>query len=1003
MARDDNRSRARDKFGKPGISFPNDDPNYPVIVREYTSPQSKLPVPPYTPYDRVPTALLTSQDDTAGDNTDKTNKERYEVLPSPWLPFNRYDLQLGPIQGRRRAVQAGTWVDNAFVADPTLVASLTATVKTTYETREGSSLVLFNTEETNSDGTGTGTNPAYPIIIEKTFEPDRGAIEKRTQVVAATGSEIGSVSVGSTLQTLLINAGGSGYVAGEVITLAGGSIVTAAKVRVLTVNNGAILTFIIDERGLYSATIASLTQASTSGSGTGATFQNAAYATQARQIAFQPIDQFKLYKSIETWTIPGPVLTSEAKIDDDGVTITSTRNLDISSNISEGESVDNGVWTITTSEAYSGDVSGAIRRKLTQSRILDAGTGTIEPTVCPILREDKWSDELGVIVSKFSQYVPKNTTEPVIGSSYSTGKIYVSNSITALTVSDPGSGYVTIPALTIEASSGGGTLATATVSSLKVVSASISSAGSGYTLGDTVTATGGTFTTAAILTASAGKLATLAINAPGTGYVVNDIITLGGGASSSIGTVSVSTLALASAAINAAGSGYTSGGTVTLAGGTSTTKAIVSIATLKLVGVSINSGGTGYAFGNTVRLDSGTASVKAVVTVATVDGSGAILTIDPISTAGNYTVTSATHTSTATTGVGTGATFNAALYGILTFTITTAGSYTVGSTTFTQDSATGGGTGATFQTGVFGINTVAIVNGGNYTTPAVATFTSASSDGVGTGATFQNATYKINQLSIATAANSGAYTVIPSSPNAATTTTGTGSGMIVNLNFGIGTVAIGSAGTLYYYPPIITPSYGIAIISPTMSTPILKPGSPVGDVIDTGITATEYSLIKRLVWTAMPLPPTKVEYTSKSYPLPTEFAFITGWLVPRYPGFVTTPPFAGINYTQTVRGVSTQPARTVTSYSRGPSGNVPRTWQVITPGNASKLFPISGNTIHNEIFMKETRIPSGAFIYIEYLPPSSPESYTPGQVLIVDANEKQAVGNYYRKQITTIY
>jgi hypothetical protein len=327
----------------------------------------------------------------------------------------------------------------------------------------------------------------------------------------------------------------------------------------------------------------------------------------------------------------------------------------------------------------------------------------------------------------------------------------------------------------------------------------------------------------------------------------------------------------------------------------------------------------------------------------------------------------------------------------------------VGSTTFTQDSATGGGTGATFQTGVFGINTVAIVNGGNYTTPAVTTFTAASSDGTGTGATFQTATYKINQLSIATAANAGVYTVIPSSPNAVTTTTGIGSGMTVNLNFGIGTVAIGAAGTLYYYPPIITPSYGIAIISPTMSTPILKPGVTVGDVVDTGIKATEYSLIKRLVWTAMPLPPTKVEYTSKSYPLPTEFAFITGWLVPRYPGFVSTPPFAGINYTQTVRGVSTQPARTVTSYSRGPSGNVPRTWQVITPGNASKFFPISGNTIHNHIFMVETQIPSGNFLFVENLPPSSPESYTVGQVLIVDANEKQAAGNYYRKQITTIY
>ena len=909
----------------------------------------------------------------------------YGIFPGPQVPSTRYDTLLGPIQAlRRRVINTGQ------------TASLTATVKTTYDS-QNDALIIYELEETNSNGTGTITNPAYPILTEDTFEPDRGAIEKRTQVVAATGSEIGSISVGSTLQTLLINAGGSGYVAGEVITLAGGTIVTAAKVRVLTVNNGAILTFIIDERGLYSATIASLTQASTSGSGTGATFQTAAYAVQARQIAFQPIDQFKLSKSIEMWTIPGPVLTSESKIDDDGVTITSTRNLDISTNILEGELLASGVWTITTSEAYSGDTSGAIRRKLTQSRILNAGTGTIGPTVCPILREDTWNEQFYVIVSKFSQYVPTGTIEPYIGSEYSTGKIYVSNSITALTVSNPGSGYITIPTLSVALSPGGGTRATATVSSLKVVGASVSSSGSGYVFGDTVTATNGTFTTAAILTVIGGELATLAINTSsrGTGYVVGDGITLGGGAAQSAASVTVSTLTLVSVAINIAGSGYTSGGTVTLGGGTSTTKAIVSISTLKLVEVSIDSGGTGYAVGNTVRLDSGTASVKAVVTVATVDGSGAILTIDPISTAGNYTVTSATHTSTATTGVGTGATFNAALYGILTFAITTAGSYTVGPTTFSQYSATGGGTGASFQAGVFGITTFSITNGGYYTAPAVTTFTAASSSGVGTGAEFQNATYNKQKLSIATA---GVYTVVPSSPNSVTTTTGSGSGMTVNLSFGIGTVALGNAGSLYYYAPAITVSYGNAVVFPTMSKPILKPGDPVGDVVDTEIKATEYSLIKKLTWIAMPLPPVQGEFISKSYPLPSEFAFHGSWPIPRYPGFTSAPPFAGVHYTHTVRGVSTKGCWVITSYTRGP-GSIPEAWQVITPGAASRFFPISNNTIHNEILVIE-EASNGDILVVESIPESTPNSYTPGQVLIVDCNNERVIGNYYRTQIT---
>ncbi len=914
----------------------------------------------------------------------------YSIFPGPQVPSTRYDPLLGPIQVlRRRVVNTGQ------------TASLTSAVKTTYDSQNDSS-IIYEIEETNSTGIGTSVNPAYPILIEDTFEPDRGAIEKRTQVVVATGIEIGSVSVGSTLQTLLINSGGSGYEVGEVITLANGTIVTAAKVRVLTVNNGAILTFIIDERGLYSATSSSLTQSSTSRSGTGATFQSATYFIQAREIDFKPIDQFKLSKTIEMWTIPGPVLTSEAKIDDDGATITSTRNLDVLSNIVEGEVISvAGVWTMTTSEAYSGDNSGAIRRKLTQSRILNAVSSPAAPSVCPILREDRWNDQFNVIQSTFRQYVPENTTKKVIGSDYETADIYVSDRIISLSIENPGFGYTTIPTFTVSPSPGGGTLATISNTpgntTLKVVSATVSAPGSGYVFGDTITVAGGTSSTAAILTVSGGSLATLAINTSsrGTGYIAGDAVELGGGGTPFGGTITVSTLALVSAAINAAGSGYTSGGTVTLAGGTSTTKAIVSIATLKLVGVSINFGGTGYVVGNTVRLDSGTASVKAVVTVDTVDGGGAILTFT-ISTAGNYTVTSATHTSTATTGVGTGATFNTALYGILTFTITTAGSYTVGSTTFTQDSATGGGTGATFQNGVFGINTFSIVRGGNYFTPAATTFTAASSSGSGTGATFQNATYKINQLTVYTA---GAYTVIPVSPNAVTTTTGTGTGMTVNLNFGVGTVTLDAAGSLYYYQPTITASYGNAYITPKMSALIVQAGVLTGNVVDTGLLNTEYSKIKRLVWSTMFTPPSRVEIATKNYPLPNIFTWISDWLLDGVPEIFPKGPYSGVNFTNIDNGISVSGASCFISYSLGGEA-LPETWQVITPGVASRFFKISSNTIHNS--WVATLFAGNYIQVVESIQASIPSSYVKGQRLIVEVSERKAIGNFYEKRIYTV-
>lgn len=1110
------------------------------------------------------------------------------TVPGLYVPFTRYDLLLGPIVGTRRLVE-----------NSGLTTSLTATTKTTYDAHENSKVVCWELIETNSDGTGSDGNPAFPVRIEDSFEPDRGAIEKRMQVVIATGGEAGSLDVGSTLQTLILDNAGSGYAPGDTITLAGGTFTTASTLTVSTTKvvtaslvsagagfapgipgstpmtgttgagtkvrlsasvdaSGTILsvsvtgfgtnsggsytanptnlsaeplthagligapptvlltmgvaTFTIDDRGLYTATSASLTQASTSGSGTGATFNTATYATQARLISYQPIDQFKLDRSVEIWTIPGPtlrtgerydrelglvtstkqlvdgtsnpaqsesatgltkyeassygnpvvwkiveswetasfptvqenlydrergaikrtailttdlttagslaasanlvteiryeprnaylrklitetfaypgpVLTGEPKIDDDGATITTTRNLEIASAITEGEIVGSGVWTMTTSEPYSGQTTGPLRWKVTQARPLAADA------TCPIIREDRWNDQFNTVMATFRQYVPEGTTKQVIGASYSTADTYVSNSITALTVSDPGSGYLTIPTLTISASPGGGTLATATVTNLQAVSATIVNPGSGYAIGDVLTGATGTGTPATF-TVAGGKLATVTVSAAGTGYVATEVVTLAGGLYSIAGTIQVNTIKLVSTAINAAGTGYTSGGTVTLAGGTATTKAIVSIATLKLNGLSVNSGGADYAPGDTVQLDSGTASTKAVVTVSTVDGGGAILTFS-ITTAGSYTSTSTTHTSTATSGIGTGATFNAALYGILTFTITTAGSYTVGATTFTQDSATGGGTGATFQTGVFGINTITILNTGAYSSLATTSFTQASTTGSGTGATFGSATYTVNALTVLTG---GAYTVVASNPDSLTG--GTGTGLTATLDYGIGAVSLGTAGTLYYYPPTITPSYGNALILPTMSTPILQAGTLTGYVVDTGLVNTEHSKIKRLVWSTMFKPPSRVERATRQFPLPNVFTWLSNWDLHPPTGLTKHGPFSGVNFTNVDNGVSVSPSRCLISYSLGPSESIPKTWQVITPGVSSILFRIGPNTIHNSWVAIET---NGSYTQlIELMPASTPASYVRGQSLIVEVTERKVIGNFYERRIHTI-
>lgn len=111
----------------------------------------------------------------------------WELLPGPWIPFTRYDENLGPIQGRRRAVlNTG---QSGGVISPTGMRN--------YEGRDGSSVVSIEIEESFSDGTGVPgpggePNPPYPVFIWDLYVDERGPVERRSQVVRATGSEVGS-------------------------------------------------------------------------------------------------------------------------------------------------------------------------------------------------------------------------------------------------------------------------------------------------------------------------------------------------------------------------------------------------------------------------------------------------------------------------------------------------------------------------------------------------------------------------------------------------------------------------------------------------------------------------------------------------------------------------------------------------------------------------------------------------------------------------------------------
>lgn len=84
-------------------------------------------------------------------------------------------------------------------------------------------------------------------------------------VAAATGRSLASIDS--------VAAGGTGYVVGEIITLTGGTFSIAAQVEVLTLSGSAVATARIFNQGIYTVDPTdAVAQGSTSGSGSGATF-----------------------------------------------------------------------------------------------------------------------------------------------------------------------------------------------------------------------------------------------------------------------------------------------------------------------------------------------------------------------------------------------------------------------------------------------------------------------------------------------------------------------------------------------------------------------------------------------------------------------------------------------------------------------------------------------------------------------------------------------------------
>ena len=166
------------------VSYANNDRNFAIIgirkdprVDNYKIPEDLSPHPDSV---RYPNHVFTGANPT---NSDERVLWIYEILPAPWVPFTRYDDDLGPVQGRRRAVK-----------NEGQKASLTASTKRTYEGRDGSAIVLNEIEETWSIATDDDGNSLFPIKTRDFYDEARGAVQETRQLMVPDGTEEGSLS-----------------------------------------------------------------------------------------------------------------------------------------------------------------------------------------------------------------------------------------------------------------------------------------------------------------------------------------------------------------------------------------------------------------------------------------------------------------------------------------------------------------------------------------------------------------------------------------------------------------------------------------------------------------------------------------------------------------------------------------------------------------------------------------------------------------------------------------
>jgi hypothetical protein len=397
-----------------------------------------------------------------------------------------------------------------------------------------------------------------------------------TQITAVAGS--GGAAASTTLSanaaisaTTVVVTDTTGIGPGLVFDRGDGQAVTVTDVTGSTVTlSGALTSAIIGTTKTYTG----LTQATTSGSGSGAQFS----ISRSPGYGVTVTTPGSGYVTSDTVTILGTSLDGATTANDATITVDSASPLNVAATLGAvsigGTGYTNAVGAVTT--------SGGSGIGLTISTTTSLGVVT------------------GVtIVAGGSGYTVNEVI--TIGPS---GRVNTVNNIVA------GTGYTTANGLTTTNGGPGVGLTVDIVAGANngsVVSVSLTAPGTGYTTATGVATTGGSGTlTVDIVDNGAGAISTVTVNSAGTGYTIGNIVTItGGNADATITITDVNNGKITSVTVNTPGSGYSSTQTITV----------------------VQGGGAGGTF------DVDTLHTQAQTTVATVSPGGAITSASVAGTA----------------------------------------------------------------------------------------------------------------------------------------------------------------------------------------------------------------------------------------------------------------------------------------------------------------------------------------------------------------------------------